>query len=300
MDASAARKNAEAFLADRGIALGDVAELIRPLGEGEGLVLGGSVAEGFANDDSDVDLLLLGGYLGADGIVFQDSACEISTLLHEKGLEISVEAWRSEDLDRVARRMATNVEMIRAPETLRRAELIGHDSELRLLHRLRTGVVLGNREVVEAWRERLFSDFLPAYLTLFCLNRHFGTREDALAEWMGGHRRSCTHLFRESALGLAGALLAASGETHPNVRWRVRLLERERDALPDGVGDRLLDWICAPPFFTSDGEVEEALARCDEILREIFARRPEIVAPLGRLVQIFPLRTDLAAVPQRS
>lgn len=294
MDEAAATRNAERFLGERGLRLADLPGLLRPLADDEALVLGGSVAEGFANADSDVDVLLLGGYLAGDGIVFQDSACEISTLAGEKQLEVSVEAWRPGDLESIAARMDTNVALIEAPETLTRAELIGHDSELRLLHRIRTGVVLANRAVVEQWRRRLHSDRLPAYMTLYWLNKHFGAREDAIAEWMGGHRRSCTHLFRECAAALSGALLAASGETHPNARWRVRVLERERDTLPPGAADRLSDWLCAPPAFAADADVERALAACDALLGEVFARQPEIVGALARLVKVFPLRTSLA------
>jgi Nucleotidyltransferase domain len=285
-----AEQNARRFLARFGVAPEELEGFVRGLSRDETLLLGGSVADGLANRDSDIDLMLLGGLSGGRSVVFLEAECEISTERHPSGLELSVEAWDGSYLERLARRVAVNSAGLTSRRGLDRLDLL-REGDLRLLHRLRTGLALVNAAAADAWRERLAVSTLDAYLVLHFLQQHFVAREDAIAEWHEGYRDSAGWMFRTALGHLAGACLASIGETNAAPKWRLRLLDRHIESLDEKIVGELKRLLGAS--LQDEAGLRAALALSDGVIARVFSRRPDVVPAVLGLLKRLPFTTAM-------
>ncbi|MCP1845980.1 putative nucleotidyltransferase [Bradyrhizobium sp. USDA 4524] len=134
-----------------------------------GILLVGSVAEGYATTSSDIDLLVLS-YVSRDEVDLSDnlrieSGKSLETLVYLDGVEINVEVVLREDYDHVAK----SLDKIAADAALGRGmtkmPMIDNYS-LRFLHRLRTGIVVEGEAVIDEFRNDFRVQSLPLYLAI--------------------------------------------------------------------------------------------------------------------------------------
>ena len=144
----------------------------------------------------------------------------------EHGIEVNPElAFRSEMRPIVGAFLELAPLLYQPDAPVRFPRLTGH--QIRLLHRLRTGVIWSGPERVAMWRDELYTQLLPPYLTLVYVNdldrayeqahalREAGTEASSPFALAGAGRR-----VGEAAL-LAG--LASVGVTNPSVAAAVDL-----------------------------------------------------------------------------
>jgi hypothetical protein len=292
MTTGSALEAARAYLSPRGASVTDLAEAVRPIEPGEFLLLAGSVPEGLANDDSDVDLVLLGAPSDLSGIALREAVdVETNNFRHESGIEISVERFSPEYGEMLAGRVRELIGAITDPDAMGTVDLIDAEVDRRFLHRVRHGVPLAGEEALEEWRERLVSRRLPEVMAGLHLMKHFTQREDAFSHFDDGDLQSASWVFAQSVAEMAAASLASVGETHYNPRWWVRLLDRHSAALGDRTADRYVDLLLSPAR-TVEG-IEEATRFLDEQLGVIIERLPSLAGAYARITLEFPLRTQI-------
>jgi hypothetical protein len=274
--------NATAYLDARQLSLDMIRQCTRELLPDETVIFGGSIPEGLANADSDIDLLLIGAH-PHHGYVLVEGQGE--TAFHEAfaPLKIHVE---SVPLDHVAALAGQMDEMVRAladPERARRLYAFPA-GDLRLMHRVRTGISLRNPDVAEHWRTRLHSDLLPTYLLVLHTIGHFTLREDAIGQAREGYRESSVWMIKH-ALSLAiNALLAAVGESHPSDKWSVRLLrDHQVDLGPAFVGELIAHLTGRAPLGDFDLYLRDAIELSDRIIDTALLKRPEVLSVLMRI-----------------
>lgn len=285
-----AEKNAEEFLAARGLSLGDVAGCVPEVLPWETVLFGGSIPEGLANADSDVDLLLLGDTQVAASHVMQHCESELVYKPRLGPLKIQIESVRTSHLEMLARRMEATTAAYDNPAGVTRVHVFA-DADLRVLHRVRTGVCLQHPQVAEKWRERLHTDYLARYMLVFFIGQHFARREDTIGEGREGRRESTLWGIKGMLTHLSGALLASADETHPYEKWRVRLLQIYRDQLDPEMVDALVGYLTAPRFDDFRAYLNEAVDFSDRVLTFIISRRPEVLSVLMEMRKEIPFTT---------
>ena len=286
---------ARTFLGEWGIELENLAGLIRPLEPGECLLLAGSVAEGLANSDSDVDLLLIGGPSGLPGLMLRDATVEITTLKHGSGAEISVEVYSPAHVAELARKVSRLIGSIEDPATMEMLDLVDEVADRKLLHRVRTGIPLAGEAEVLLWRERLRVERLPEIMAGMRLIQHFAAREDAISHVVEGDIESACWIFTRSVAEMAGALLASVDETQYADRWLIRLLRRHEQQIGPELADRLISLMLVP-VRTHRG-IAEAMGFLDALLLIVVERLPLLAGAYARLAEEYPIRTQFDSVP---
>ena len=194
------------------------------------VMLVGSLAEGLGTTASDVDLLVL-----ADSPA--DRRAGVTEMEHgggatvefrrfDHGIEVNPElAFRSEMRPIVGAFLELAPLLYQPDASVRFPRLTGH--QIRLLHRLRTGVIWSGPDRVAMWRDELYTQLLAPYLTLLYVSDLDHNYEQAFALREGGGAASSPYALAvagrcvgESAL-LAG--LASVGITNPSVAAAVDL-----------------------------------------------------------------------------
>jgi hypothetical protein len=270
----------------------DLAGYVRPLEATETLLLVGSVPEGLANPLSDVDLLMIGDRELDEGVVVNESDYQEMSINMIDGPEINVEYWPSQYLEQLERRL-TNIftilrdpSLVGGPSKLKKIERFD-DTELMILHRIRTGIILANPENTERWRQRLFLDELPLYLILHGLGTHNIYREDAIAQVRYGDNLSALGMLRITMDHLASAVLASVGETHPYPKWRVRLLNWYKGDLGDETVEKLIRYLFPDPKSDASETIREALEFADSAIAGIASRCPQIISAMLAMNSLF-------------
>ncbi len=277
-----AHSHASEFLSRWSLKLADLAPLVRPLRDTETLLLVGSIPDGLANPLSDIDLMLVGdGELDA-GLVVSESEFDESVGRLPAGQELNLEYWKGADLERLADKLQVVLDVIADPSRLTKLNRLT-EAELRLAHRVRTGVVLANPGLAQEYRRRLRADDLPDYLILHWITAHYILREDAIAQAHEGDGLSMVWMLRFALDFLAGAMLASVGETNPYSKWRPRLLERNAQTLGRAQVDRLLGLMFAASSGDSRHQVSEGIDFADQALAEILERRPHLLPAMMEL-----------------
>ena len=292
------------FLSRWNIRLEDLAGFVRPLESSETLLLVGSTTEGLANPLSDVDLVIIGESDFDKGVVIKETEyTEWATNLPD-GPEINVEYWRASDLEQMQQRL-TNIftllqdpSVLQGPSKLKQLERFS-DSELRLLHRIRVGAVLVNPENAEGWRQRLMLDHLPYYLILHAMSYHNLYREDTVAQVRYGDPLSALYMLRYTMDYFAGSMLASVGETNTYSKWRVRLLDRHKEALGAESVETITRYLFPDPKQDAAETVREALGYADATLNEILTRCPEIVPAMMAMSELFPFVMQVDEEPKQ-
>lgn len=280
-----------AQLTARGLALDSLAAFARPLDADECLLLVGSVAEGLANADSDVDLMLIGSRTPGRSFAIDRGACAIETIHVSEATEISIETFEPSYLRHLEPAMAQAEQALADPGSANGVSLITSIPHLEILHRIATGIPLGNGDVVEGWRERLHLDVFSEVLALGASTDHFANREDGISHVLEGDYQTATLCFRLAASDLAATLLATVGCTVASRRWQFRLLRRHEDE----IGSRQVAALIASMMDRVEGraDVEALLAMFDELLLDAAGRLPRVTELALQMVDAFPVHSHL-------
>lgn len=287
-----ATHNASSFLKKWNMRVEDLTGYVRPLDATETLLLVGSVPEGLANPLSDIDLFIIGERELDEGVVVNESVYQEMTIQVTDRPEINVEYWNSKTLEQLERRLSNtftllgDMSAVSDDSKLKKIERFD-DSELSTLHRIRVGLVLANPENAERWRQRLFLDQLPLYLILHGLGNHNIYREDAIAQVRYGDNLSALAMLRIAMDFLARALLASVGETHPYLKWRVRLLNWYKGDLGQETVEKLIGYLFPDPKSDASRTVREALEFADSAISEIASRCPQIISAMLAMNNLF-------------
>lgn len=276
------------WLSGRGLTLDSVRQFAPPIQVGECLLLAGSVAEGLANDESDLDLLMIGGQAPGNGLVLAFEALE-TVNKRVADLDVSVESYEPDFVESLGVKVGRILSVMDAPETADRIDIISSLGDRKLLHRLRTGIPIAGEDVIARWRSRLSVDRWPMVLAGLSLIEHFTYREDTLSHLAEDDVESAGWVNIKASTSLASAVLAATGETNPNTRWLIKLLRRSSDAIPDDLAVRVLDLLRSPPF---DAEaIVGAIALADDAMGFVFEQFPTLLTASLRLTEEFPTLT---------
>jgi hypothetical protein len=292
------------FLSRWNLRLEDLARYVRPLESSETLLLVGSITDGLANPLSDVDLVIIGESDFEEGLVIKETEyTEWATNL-PNGPEINVEYWRAADLEQIEKRLTSIFSLVQDPSVLEGPSQLKQlerfsDSELRLLHRIRRGAVLVNRENAESLRQRLLLDHLPYYLILHQMSYHNLYREDTIAQVRYGDPLSALYMLRTTMDYFAGVMLASAGETNTYSKWRVRLLDRHKDVLGSERVETMTRYLFPDPKSNASETVREALNFANETFDDILTRCPEIVPALSAMNNLFPFVKEVDEVFQQ-
>lgn len=281
------------FLASRNLNLDTMHRVLgRPLGEAEALLLTGSVSDGHANAESDIDLILIGGPLTA-GVQFNRAGVPGAMLRDcATGVECDVTVLSHALVDDLGRRFRAAIDALLDHDAERSSASTFYafsDEEQDLLHRLSTGIIVGNPHVIERWRSATQLDQLPTYLLTLGLFAYFSLRQDVKGQIAEGHGDNALHMLQIAVDRLSGAVLAAAGITIPTRKWRIRLLRKHEQTIgPELVAALTKHFF--PAFGADAAAFGESLAEvAQSALTWMFGRRPELVEPLSKLVQRYQL-----------
>lgn len=265
------------YLEARQLSIARVADCLPDVAPWEGAIFGGSIPEGLANADSDIDLMVLGGMTGQNGQVVMEGEAQVTYQAAFAPLKIQLECVPLAHLEALSGRMRETAAALSDAEHVPRVYAFPL-ADLRILHRVRTGICLRNPDVVAHWQRRLHVDVLPKYLMVLMTVHHFSLREDAIGEAREGRRESSLWLMGQALSCAAGMLLASTGDSHPYDKWRVRLLQLHADDIESAVGKKLIEALITPPgnqdadtylreaIDLSDEVVESALINCSDVL----------------------------------
>jgi predicted nucleotidyltransferase len=274
-------ENLNSFLVSSGIELSEITAVIGEIDEGATAILGGSVADGFFNGESDLDVMIIGaadGILDKGGVIVRESDNRHATWRINSDRDIQVEVYPVGKINELAKRIASS--------------LSGADrdqiyycslSELKLLHRLWSGVPLVNPQVADEFVATMRLEKLPRYLVLQKMMNYLAFREDVVGQLSEGRSEDAIWMSTFMINELVCALNAAMGETNMNGKWQWRLLSRHRDEL----GGELMDELWAHRF-SNCGKVEPAtvgasLKFAERVVRKICSLRPTVVPALRAL-----------------
>jgi hypothetical protein len=281
---TAPERHAERFLAAHGLTADDLAACIPEIPPGETVFLTGSVSEGLANRESDIDLLVLGDAVWPLPRRVHQGPSEIaySQALHP--LKLQIERVPFNHLEVLAARMAETVSAFHDPAAATRFHVFP-DYDVRILHRVRTGLCLRHPEAAAQWRERLCCSYLPHYMMLLAIGQHFNRREDAIGEAREGRSESAVWVWRDALSFLACALLGSIEETHPYSKWWIRLLQLRRDEAGADLADGLIERLTKPVWGDVTVYLRDAIDFADTVISAILIRRAELLPVLQELLK---------------
>ena len=272
----------------------DIANLISSVvGEPDrcGCLLVGSMADGNANEASDLDLLLL----VPDGVevtapserVRIESGLLSEQLFYQNGIEINIDIAQRSRVAPVSRSMLTLAPALYDPRSLKSIPLLA-EVDLRFLLRLRNGIPLSGPALIETWRDEFLVDVLPTYLTI----RHF-VLIDEFSEDARSHPPSTAgFVSRIAAEHVLFAALSYLGRPPASRKWLLTEVARHLpDASPE-MAEVLKDARASLLEETSSSSIIEQVDRARHNLRSILATNPELDVALtylgGEIVYVAP------------
>jgi len=268
----------ESQLAKRRLSVAALAQLIPGPAAEDVLLAVGSLAEGLANDRSDIDLLYIGRRPQLSGTLLEDGALPEVVLRTEHDIEVNVMFLEPPTLAALSDTLEKVFQGV-GPTTGEPAFTTLSRNEVLLLHRIRVGVPLFG--VPEPVRRRLLVDRLTDYLMLQGRMQHFALREDVLGQLTVGEVESAGFMMFFAMDHVVSLVLASVGETSPDSKWRVRLLRRHQAA----IGVATVDGLCRYLTQGVKGELEiqNAIGFCDKVIGDAFNRRQDLVPLLAGL-----------------
>jgi hypothetical protein len=270
---------AQEFFRSRGIEWRKLVDFARRASPDTGVLLVGSIPEGLAVAESDVDILLLGGR--HEDLMFGHGGHDTSVDRDDSGTEFNAEHWTDAALSEVANRLAISLDAIKSPVHVQRIERLPED-EMIVMHRIRTGVPIANADVARLWRKRLRGDELPSFLAFHWTSEYFALKRDIIGQ-MGCQREDAGLYMLGLALQMvAGFVLASVGETNPKAKWRVSLLQRHRHLIGEELADPLLEYLSRSRGMSA-ADVKAGLELSQRALTEATRRHPELLAPMREL-----------------
>ncbi|MHB9757136.1 nucleotidyltransferase domain-containing protein [Streptomyces sp. BYX5S] len=230
-------------------------------GGDELLFLAGSTTDGLANRNSDLDLYVVGDCRVAGSETAARQGERTATVAYHEGREVNVAVLEPAGLDRL--REAFRAAVASLAEERGIAQLVDEDN-LKILHRVRTGVALRRPDRLQELRDDLGTDDLPRYLLNVAAVAAVNRLTDVAGELADGHADSAAWMYREALVHTGQCALAAAGVTVPSVKWLVRLLQRETAAAGDTAFTRCADHtarhLLAPPADTAAAVTETRAA----------------------------------------
>lgn len=280
-------------LARRGLSVDDLPSYARPLDDDECLLLVGSIAEGLGNPHSDVDLLLIGKTKAFQDAGLTGVAYHLDAARPAPHIKVNTETYDPADLLRLQPTMSAAVAALEGDDPVDRPALISDARDVKLLHRLRSGIPLAHPEVVDLWRGRLHLDLLPELVAIGALVTHYSRREDGLSHVEEGDLDAASICLQESAAHVAGCLLATVGETNPAPRWRLKLLRRHEE----GLGSPIVESLVAAMLdrMTRRDEVDALVVLFDRVVLETLSRLPRVGKVAIQIAARFPVHNRLDA-----
>lgn len=270
--------DAARYLAAHGFTPHTLPRCVRAVGPDESLLLVGSVAEGLAHANSDLDLLLIERDDPEREAMHQDT---LTT--RPDGFAVNVEIVGIEAVHALGRRFVSCLDAavhINAATPV--LGFLGFDDQ-RLLHRLSTGVVLVDPaclmpDLRHDYRLSQLADFLvvqhaSCFLRLLADARH--------AAQDGSDPDTARLMASLAARHLAATALAAVGETNPNPKWCLRLLRDHAPSLrsfaPPSLTRALVPTIDGPPL----AHVDDLEQMGDTVLTALQDRFLKLKSPLA-------------------
>lgn len=189
------------------------------------LFVAGSVVDGLANRSSDLDVYFLGGdgaaVVGADTTVRKGE--KSGTIGELGGREVSLSVLEPAGIAELTRSFQECLAALSDGGGIVQLE---SPNDLKVLHRIRTGVPLRGAERLEKLRAATGTERLAEYHVNVQAVAAVNRLADVEGELAEGNDASAYWMFREAVAHLARLVLALHGETNPAPKWLVRLLER--------------------------------------------------------------------------
>lgn len=270
-----------------GFAIEALPSLLDEASRDASIQLCGSISEGLGNDNSDVDLLVIGAQapetnwggsasFGAEGLLFNGE------------MELNVTFWNIDRMKSTCARARRAIEKLLDPSA-RQFETLGNDDLIRL-HRLRSGIDLTMSEQLSDWRKEARLDSLYVFHVFTNMMHYAASRDDAVAQDVASNRVPAAHMLRLACESLARTMLGAAKETNNYRKWIPTLLLRHREV----IGARLVDDTLRLLELSSDASFPEALQALDDLAGRtvgvIVERCPEISEIFLASAQRTPLR----------
>lgn len=264
-----------AFLAGYGLTIADILDAVEERPGEQCLLFVGSVPAGTSTRFSDADLIVIGATPGqADLNVQQNGVAQIVRTMGE-GLEVCTAYYPPPVFQALAERTGRALSAIGNPqpvdEPLRELETLDIGL-LKFAHRLKSGVAL--RGNVQPLRESMWLQYLDDYLVAHGILEQMIYLEDVRGELESGSPSSAAYTFTYSVSFLAGAMLATVGETNPDPKWRVRLLEREHCRIGSERTHELCRYLLGPGDHEPVQWIRRGFQFSSEVAGHCLASRP--------------------------
>lgn len=263
------------FLARWGIDMDTLIRHAPPVGDGECLAIMGSIVEGLANDESDIDLLYLGsGELTDKLVITFDSAYRLGVSHDENGYEINVEQLTTTDLDRLASGLESSLRTVYDPKNAKGVHVERDINKLRMIHRIGNSVALANPHVLEAWQEKIRTSELHVFLCQNNVESLLNQQEDILGELDAGEFQSAVWMAKTRYVPtLIAAMLTSVGETNLQAKWHYKLLRRYEAELGAARVQAVLDFVFDETIAEGQDLAGRLIALSEPILNEIYQRQ---------------------------
>lgn len=272
------------YFSYHGLSVDDVRRMVRPLRDGESLLLVGSVAEGLSNAGSDLDLLLL----GAEASDEPDWRSKIMRSM-PAAFDVNLEILTPTEIDALGHRFKRSLNCAGSamPESGPTAiRFIGPD-DLRLLHRLYTGLPVsesGNR--LAELRERYALHRLADVCLLQQAACHLRLRADAEQAVLDGREHDTAVLMTQiAAQHLLGCVLASAGETNMTPKWSLRLMHDHAHALQHLDLDAIRSLVLNPSGASTHGTLDRLTAVSSRTLAALVAAAERSGSPVANAIR---------------
>ena len=262
------------------------------------LLLSGSIPEGTATAESDLDLMMLVEHtrdLKEDSSLLNvETGLAKETLFYTQGIEINIEFMCRDSLGSVIEALIALAPVMYDPREVERIPVIERPA-VHFLHRLRTGWILSGESIVNRWRDEFMVSILPLYLSV---NYYFEALEvlERAYSMVGGLPGSAAYLGHVAAESGLRALLAGAGYTGQGKKgifpWCARLeAEDVSAAMMIRAGRELI----FPGFLTEQDQQRkylESVIQFIRLVREHLGRDEAI----GRAINYLHTRVSYCAI----
>jgi len=204
-----------------------VAALLRP-GCPFALLAVGSVAEGTATPESDLDLMVLidseDDFVASANVLNLAAGRSREVLFYIEGLEVNIDFMSRDRMEPIIESMLSLAPALYDPRDVKEVPLLA-PGDVTFLHRLRTGWVLEGDDTVALWRDEFMVDILPMYLGVRCYYSSVELLEDAISV-LRGPSPAAYHVGRSCVEYTLMAVLTQEGFTSMNPKWLVHWVHR--------------------------------------------------------------------------
>lgn len=237
------------------------------------LFAAGSMVDGVANAGSDLDLYFIGSGAAAGSNTTTRKLEKNGTVGSLDGRELNLSildpvglAELSENFRRCLASLANGGGIAQ----------LDSENDLKVLHRIRSGVPLLGADKLTSLRRDLETARLAEYLA----NLHAVTAMNRLVDVDGeigaNNLDSAAWMLREATIHIAYMVLALSGETNPSRKWLLRLLLRGQSLGP--LAERALQQLRRPTTSVQGDATDLRL-----MLRQLISQQTIFSAYVGRL-----------------